>query len=505
MGLLLSILLILLSTGPENPRKADSLRRARMQELFVADDREGFLEANRDLIAYHELHGNEKQLYNAYATLLDRLQLWGRSEEAMTVLQEMSQKAQDQKSALGQAVTEFCFGQFYLGNRQPKESESHYRKAFRQLQELGENGRALRAGFNLQAVAMNLNAAEEGLAMNDSTYTLLYKMEGNVGKQDYGSRLKQARYRFVLLQRLNRLKEAEAMQDTMLRYAGLLQDPSQEELIQTAIIQFEQLTGKKASAYERLDSLIARNRRIGNWVKVAQFRLALADYQRDNGDLSLAVDSYRSYAAENDSAQIHRTSEQLNTLAQQYHLKELQLENKAARQRIASLTLILLLLSALTLAVFFYARSLRRKNKALFQASMETIHAEEKAEEEMVEHIDEQSSPEALLYASLLSLMKREELFKNPELGRDELCARLATNRTYLSNAVKQCAGLTLSNFINHLRLRWAAEALSSANEVSVQSVGEEAGFSSRSTFNRLFQEQYGMSPSAYRSAATSS
>ena len=101
--------------------------------------------------------------------------------------------------------------------------------------------------------------------------------------------------------------------------------------------------------------------------------------------------------------------------------------------------------------------------------------------------------------------MKREELFKNPELGRDELCARLATNRTYLSSAVKQCAGLTLSNFINHLRLRWAAEALSSANEVSVQSVGEEAGFSSRSTFNRLFQEQYGMSPSAYRSAATSS
>ena len=154
MGLLLSILLILLSTGPENPRKADSLRRARMQELFVADDREGFLEANRDLIAYHELHGNEKQLYNAYATLLDRLQLWGRSEEAMTVLQEMSQEAQDQKSALGQAVTEFCFGQFYLGNRQPKESESHYRKAFRQLQELGENATVLqiRQQFNRQGL-----------------------------------------------------------------------------------------------------------------------------------------------------------------------------------------------------------------------------------------------------------------------------------------------------------------------------------------------------------------
>ena len=194
---------------------------------------------------------------------------------------------------MGQAVTEFCFGQFYLGNRQPKEAEGHYRRAFQQLQALGENGRALRAALNLQAVAMNLNTAEDGLSMNDSTYTLLYKIEEKVGKQDYGSRLKLARYRFVLLQRLNRLQEAEAMQDTMLRYASLLQDSSQEELIQTAIIQFEQLTGKKTSAYERLDSLIARNRRLGNWVKVAQFRLALADYQRDNGDLTLAGDSYR--------------------------------------------------------------------------------------------------------------------------------------------------------------------------------------------------------------------
>ena len=122
MGLLLSILLILLSAFPQDARKEDSLYRARMQELFLADDREGFLDANRELIDYHEQHGNEKQLYNAYATLLDRLQLWGRNEQAMTVLQEMSQKAQEQGSALGQAVTEFCFGQFYLGNRQPKEA-----------------------------------------------------------------------------------------------------------------------------------------------------------------------------------------------------------------------------------------------------------------------------------------------------------------------------------------------------------------------------------------------
>ena len=503
MGLLVSLLLLLLSVAaPLDARKEDSLRRVKMQEFYLADDREGFLEANRELIAYHEAHGHEKQLYNAYATLLDRLQVWGRNEEAMTVLQEMSLKAQEQNSALGQAVTEFCFGQFYLGNRQPGEAGVYYQKAFHDLQALGENGRALRAGFNLQAVAMNLSAAEEGLAMNDSTYNLLYKMEAKAGKQDHGSRLKQARYRFVLLQRLNRLEEAGAMQDTMLRYAALLNDSSQDELIQTAIIQFEQLTGKKESAYERLDSLIARNRRIGNWVKVAQFRLALADYQRDNGDLSLAVDNYRAYAAENDSAQIHRTSEQLNTLSRQYRLKELQLENSAARQRITGLTVIALLLFVLTLAIFFYARSLKRKNRALYQASLEVIHAEEEAEEAILHADTSKQTPEEKLYASLLALMQEEELFKDPNLSRETLSARLGTNRTYLADSVRVCAGQTLGEFLNHHRLRWAAEALVGRPELSVIAVSEDAGFNSRATFNRLFQAQYGMSPSAFRASA---
>ena len=48
------------------------------------------------------------------------------------------------------------------------------------------------------------------------------------------------------------------------------------------------------------------------------------------------------------------------------------------------------------------------------------------------------------------------------------------------------------------------AEALSRNEELSVSAVGEDAGFASRSTFNRLFQQQYGMSPGAYRTAARS-
>ena len=494
------LILLLLASAP-TPHVADSLGRARIAELFNAGDKEGVLEACRDLVQTHKELGNERELFNAYATYLDQLQVMGRFDEAMATLQQMSSDAQG--SPIGTAVTEFCFGQFYLGNRQPAEAGPHYRRAFRQLQALGENNRALRAGFNLQAVSMNLNALEEGLAINDSTQTLLEQIEKKNGKPQTASRFKQSRYRFVLMQRLGRMKEAAALKDTLLRYHALLNDRSQDELVLTAVAQYEQAVGNKQTAYAHLDTLIQRNLRLGNFLKAAQFRQSLADFQIDNGDLAQAVASYRLYAAESDSAQVHRTNEQLNALTKQFQLQELKLENKAAKERNTALTAVVGLLAALLAAILLYARALRRKNRALFQAQLESFHAEEQAEQVLVEEsATKDLSAEEKLYAGLLSLMQQEELFKDPDLSRDTLAARLGTNRTYLADAVKSCAGQTLGDFVNHLRLRWAAEALSQESDLSVSAVGEDAGFASRSTFYRLFQQHYGMSPSAFRTAA---
>ena len=497
------ILFTLIAAPANTPRQEDSIRRARMAELYNAGDQEGVLQVCRDLVQYHRQQGNERELFNAYATLLDRLQVMGRFDEAMTVLQEMSSDATE--SPLGTAITEFCLGQFYLGNRQPAEARPHYRRAFRMLQELGEDSRALRAGFNLQAVAMNLNALQEGLAINDSSQTLLEQIEVKTGRKQLANRFKQSRYRFVIMQRLGRMKEAASLKDTLLHYHALLGDSSQDELVLTAVAQYEQAVGNKKAAYAYLDTLIARNQRLGNYLKVAQFRQSLADFQRDNGDLELAVENYRLYAAESDSAQVHRTNDQLNALTKQFQLRELQRENRAARQRNAALSLVIGLLLVLLTVTFLNARALRKKNSILYLASLEHIQAEEEAEQHLVEEVaSRELSADEKLYAQLLSLMQEEELFKDPDITRDTLASRLGTNRTYLADAVKVCCGQTIGDFVNHHRLRWAAEALSRNTELSVSAVGEDAGFNSRSTFNRLFQQQYGMSPGAFRTAARS-
>ena len=52
---LLAIILISLLTGtPPIARQEDSLRRAKMAELFYADDKDGFLTEARDLVNLHK-------------------------------------------------------------------------------------------------------------------------------------------------------------------------------------------------------------------------------------------------------------------------------------------------------------------------------------------------------------------------------------------------------------------------------------------------------------------
>lgn len=87
------------------------------------------------------------------------------------------------------------------------------------------------------------------------------------------------------------------------------------------------------------------------------------------------------------------------------------------------------------------------------------------------------------------------EMFKVNNLSRDDLAIALGTNRQYLINAIKEETGKTFKDYINTIRIEYAYEMLVKNWTASIESVYLEAGFSTRSTFNRLFKIQYGLSP----------
>lgn len=94
------------------------------------------------------------------------------------------------------------------------------------------------------------------------------------------------------------------------------------------------------------------------------------------------------------------------------------------------------------------------------------------------------------------------EAFKKEDLSRDDLALALGTNRQYLIDAIKNETGKTFKDYINSIRIEYAYEMLITDWDANIESIYIASGFTTRSTFNRLFKEYYGMNPIEMREAA---
>lgn len=81
----------------------------------------------------------------------------------------------------------------------------------------------------------------------------------------------------------------------------------------------------------------------------------------------------------------------------------------------------------------------------------------------------------------------------------DSIAKRLGTNRTYLAQMVKEHYGITFSQYLNEMRVKRAKTLLANRNEATkVQEVAWKSGFSSVSTFNKVFKSVTGVAPSEW-------
>ena len=102
-------------------------------------------------------------------------------------------------------------------------------------------------------------------------------------------------------------------------------------------------------------------------------------------------------------------------------------------------------------------------------------------------------------------LMEEKRPYTDPNLTLQDLATMLGTNRTYLSQLLHHEFQTNFSAYINSQRLVLAKEILSSPRYTSGKEAIQEAilhsGFSSESTFYRLFKQESGLSPLAWRQA----
>lgn len=113
---------------------------------------------------------------------------------------------------------------------------------------------------------------------------------------------------------------------------------------------------------------------------------------------------------------------------------------------------------------------------------------------------EEKLTMEERLFIETCQMMDRDKPYRDPDFNRDMMATMLNTNRTYLGSAIRKYAdGLTISEFITRYRLRYAAALLVGRPDMNINDTGLMAGFNSRSTYNRLFRNFFGVSPTSFR------
>lgn len=107
---------------------------------------------------------------------------------------------------------------------------------------------------------------------------------------------------------------------------------------------------------------------------------------------------------------------------------------------------------------------------------------------------------DAVLIANDLKLIKNEKLFKNPDIKLSDIAKKLNILPHTLSQFLNENLGKSFSLFMNEYRIEEAKKLLILNNNFTVEAIGYESGFNSKSTFFTTFKNITGTTPSKYKS-----
>jgi AraC-like DNA-binding protein len=88
--------------------------------------------------------------------------------------------------------------------------------------------------------------------------------------------------------------------------------------------------------------------------------------------------------------------------------------------------------------------------------------------------------------------------FETPDLKLDDVAAEVGLSKCYLTRFLKEQTGLGFRDHLSRFRLSKAKQYLAESDMLIID-IAYRCGFQSLTTFNRIFKEYTGTSPSAYR------
>ena len=98
-------------------------------------------------------------------------------------------------------------------------------------------------------------------------------------------------------------------------------------------------------------------------------------------------------------------------------------------------------------------------------------------------------------------ILKEDKIYQNSDLSLHELASKINESPKLISESLNHGLGKGFYEYINLFRLKEAKEALKDEKKdrYTILAIAQDAGFKSKTTFNKFFKEKEGITPKQYR------
>ena len=272
--------------------------------------------------------------------------------------------------------------------------------------------------------------------------------------------------------------------------------------------------GKMLATYDEVTAQMGDDTVNLDYAKILRGRAIAA---KAKGNNVAAIDYWQRYSDLKDTLNHQLLEGKAHEYAARYQLQEERLNTEreeAAKKRMGIIaTLLGIMLIAAAIFVNFLKmqlRSIREKNAVLTKEITDKIKNEEDYLASIKEQADRQSKattatdPSALsdseLFEQLRRIIVEEELYLDPQFGRQQLMDRLHLSKESIGAAFsKGSQYASLASFVNEMRLIRGAKLLVEHPEKSISDVATASGFASNITFSHNFKERYALTPTEFR------
>ena len=459
------------------------------------------LPINLEFMSKHQLWDH---YYNSWDIIVEIYIYQDKLQMALLEAEKMYADARKNKSNYGLGVSAYCMGGIYQTMQRFQEAVKSLEESIEYLSK-EEDISLLLSAYNA------LGEALDGLSNYDNLRTITIEWKAVLDKYKREAEAKghtpslNGRYLYCTLAVAIAEIETEHYDK-----ASILLDHAQtlaqgrKQIARYKLLQVQARYFAATKQYEKAIDCNKENIAIltyfGDSISMLTVELQQAEFMLNAGNYKEAALLYKNLIPRKDKLRNSELTTQLDELSTIYEVDKLTLKNKIATNWLYFTLVGSFLLFVIVFLYIIYTIRLRRKNRVLYEAiaQMKKTQNDQFTTRELIP--DDKLSGEEILYRKLCKLMQEEKAFLDSQVKREDIAEKLGTNHTYLTDSIKKNTdGQTFTEYLNLYRLRHAATVLAENQSIPINEIGDISGFSSRSTFNRLFRDSYGMSPSEYK------